>query len=1172
MQSKSHDEKKPLPGHSISEGTCIGQYRILSGVVSGDQCEIYTAVETALGREVALYFPDEAIAGRSADAARILSRIDNPSLCRIFSVSEFEGRSFIALECDRGTALSQLIRDGALSEKRVLSLAGQLISALRVLHDAGLSYAGLNLDSLLVTDDGRLRLCDYNCYELRTAGPGDSDLRIGILATGLIMYQLLSGDCFSTTSSESAINRVRQAPLTRVRPDLSDQVLTIVNRALEQQERYEHITDVIDDLKRLQGQPGEASESEVTIPVGGNAPLATLTVDKSGTCLAMNATAAECLGGLPEDFVDRKLQDLIPMQVAETQMAYISMALDTGATKRFESEMEYLGQKYSYSISVQPLPDATGRAAAARCVIRGLNRIAQLQEGIDSEHGFVRALLANASSLVVCLDEKARITVFNRECERVTGYFAEEVVGKSWPKMFLPEDHVAHSIKDFGTWVKQRPHDVYEGPLKTKSNGIKTILWSTSMLSSSDTGKVTAITVGQDITERKQTEEALHKSEEQYRQVVKKIDSLIMMIDGAEVCTYINDYGAKTLGRKTADIVGQTMSALFPPAMAESAGRCARTVADTAKELVEECEVTLNGRTRWLQIAYKPIDSSPGASALVLLVVSDITQRKETELALMQTHRDLEDRIVNRTAELTAVKERLDYILMSSPAVIYSCGPGPDFRTIFISNNIVEQLGYYPQEFYDDPFFWTNKIHIEDRPEVLRSLHQVKKGENISYEYRFQHKNGHYVWLIDEVKPLRDAKDDLVGLVGSWLNISKRKAAEDSLRDSEEIHRSLVERASDGICLVQDDIMKFANQRLANILGVPLDQIVGRNVKDFFDADLFAAVTQRYQNYLNGKSTTEMFTTTLMRPDGREVLLEADDTIIRLRDRPATLVFVRDITERTRAEQALRESEERFRLLSQSSEDGVAVVEHEIIVHANETLARMLGYDMADLIGMRISKLTTPQCWKTVARNIKKKYSRPYEIDSVRKDGTLIKAQLIDKTFQWKGKNLHVSVLRDITGIKEVENQLRRTAKELSKERKTLSEKNVALKQILEHIENERQGYKQGICEELKVTISGALRKLKNSSSLTSKEVAAIEMEIDIILARDIDLFQNHLAKLTPRELEICEQIRNGLSSKQISSKLNLALVTVHKHREMIRKKLELTNKAVNLGTYLQSQ
>jgi len=56
VQSKSHDEKKPLPGHSISEGTCIGQYRILSGVVSGDQCEIYTAVETALGREVALYF------------------------------------------------------------------------------------------------------------------------------------------------------------------------------------------------------------------------------------------------------------------------------------------------------------------------------------------------------------------------------------------------------------------------------------------------------------------------------------------------------------------------------------------------------------------------------------------------------------------------------------------------------------------------------------------------------------------------------------------------------------------------------------------------------------------------------------------------------------------------------------------------------------------------------------------------------------------------------------------------------------------------------------------------------------------------------------------------------------------------------------------------------------
>ena len=1172
MQSKHRSENRTLPGHSIPEGTCVGQYRILADADYCEECENYTAVETTLGREVVLYFPDEAIVEESTEVARILTRIDNPSLCRIFGVNDYEGRRFIALECGQGTAVSKLIGEGALSEKKVLDMAGQLTGALRVLYDAGLSYGSLSLDSLLMTEDSRLRLCDYRRYELEADRAGDSVARIGILATGLIMYQLLSGDSFPTSNPERAVSRVRLAPLARIRPDLSDKMLAIVNRALEQSDGYQHITDIIDELKRLKDGPGEPTGSEKTTSVDGSSPVATLTVDNSGTCLTINLTAARLLGGLPEDFVDRKLQDLIPRQVAETQMAYISMALDTGETKRFDSEMEYLGKKYSYSISVQPLSNAKGRAAAARCVIRGLSHITQLQEGIDDERGFVKALLANANSLVVCLDEDAHVTVFNRECERVTGYFAEEVIGRSWPKMFLPDDHVAHSIKDFGAWVRQRPHDVYEGPLKTKSDGIKTILWSTSMLVSSDTGKATAIAVGQDITERKQIEEALQKSEQQYRQVVLSIDSLIMMIDSAGACTYINEYGAGVLGRENVDVTGQTVPELFPAALASRVGKCVRTVADTAKEVVEECEVSLNGKTSWLRMTYKSIDGLPGAGDLVLLVANDVTHCRETERALMKTHRDLEDRIMTRAAELTAVKERLDHILMSSPAVIYSCGPGPDYCTTFISKNIVEQLGYHPQEFYDDPFFWTNCIHIEDRPEVLRSLHQVKQGENISYEYRFRHKSGHYVWLMDEVKPIQDADGNLVGLVGSWLNISERKAAEDALRDSEEIYRTLVLRASDGICLVQDNIMKFANEQLTDILGVSPDQIVGHNLSEFVEPTLLADVTVRYEEHLKGSTAPTHLRTTITRPDGAEVLLEADYSIIRLRGRPATLAFVRNITERTRDEQALRESEERFRLLSQSSEDGVAVVDEGLVVHANETLARMLGYDLPELIGKEISKLTTPQCWKTVARHIKSGYSRPYEIDSVRKDGTLIKTQLIGKSFEWKGKMLRVTVLRDITGLKEVENRLRRTAKELSRERKSLSEKNVALKQILEHIENERQGYKEGICEEVKATISGALRKIKGRSHLTSKDVAVIEGEVDVILARDIDLFQNHLAKLTPRELEVCELIRNGLSSKQIASKMNLALVTVHKHREMIRKKLGLTNKAVNLGTYLQSQ
>ena len=81
----------------------------------------------------------------------------------------------------------------------------------------------------------------------------------------------------------------------------------------------------------------------------------------------------------------------------------------------------------------------------------------------------------------------------------------------------------------------------------------------------------------------------------------------------------------------------------------------------------------------------------------------------------------------------------------------------------------------------------------------------------------------------------------------------------------------------------------------------------------------------------------------------------------------------------------------------------------------------------------------------------------------------------------------------------------------------------------------------------------------------------ALEDNLQAIIRKDIDLFKERYARLTPRELEICDMIRKGLSSKQISFDLNLSVATVQKHREQIRKKLAITNKSINLGSYLRS-
>lgn len=127
---------------------------------------------------------------------------------------------------------------------------------------------------------------------------------------------------------------------------------------------------------------------------------------------------------------------------------------------------------------------------------------------------------------------------------------------------------------------------------------------------------------------------------------------------------------------------------------------------------------------------------------------------------------------------------QLQTILAVSPAVIYMCRPDGDYGATYISENVRAQLGYEPSEFTGNSGFWASRIHPEDRSEVFEhmpALFQV--GQHI-HEYRFLHKDGIYRWMYDELRLMKDQDGELVGIVGSWLDITDRKAMEEELRKS----------------------------------------------------------------------------------------------------------------------------------------------------------------------------------------------------------------------------------------------------------------------------------------------------------------------------------------------------------------------------------------------------
>ncbi len=184
-------------------------------------------------------------------------------------------------------------------------------------------------------------------------------------------------------------------------------------------------------------------------------------------------------------------------------------------------------------------------------------------------------------------------------------------------------------------------------------------------------------------------------------------------------------------------------------------------------------------------------------------------------------------------------------------------------------------------------------------------------------------------------------------------DVSESKRAENALRESEEKYRILIERANDGIVVIQDNIVKMCNQYIIGFWGEgTIDQIVGRNFTDFIHPDTLPDVVDRYNRRIDGEALPSIYEAILMRKDGSRFFAELNAGIISYEGRPADLVIIRDINERKRADNALRESEATARALINAPTDSVILIDNQgMILALNEIAALRFGKRGDDLVG-----------------------------------------------------------------------------------------------------------------------------------------------------------------------------------------------------------------------------
>jgi len=519
----------------------------------------------------------------------------------------------------------------------------------------------------------------------------------------------------------------------------------------------------------------------------------------------------------------------------------------------------------------------------------------------------------------------------------------------------------------------------------------------------------------------------------------------------------------------------------------------------------------------------------------------DITERKRAEDALRKARDELETRVEERTAALSrtnallkkqiAERQRVEEMLSLKNAAIESSINAIAFVDIegnltYVNNSFLKMWGYSEQkQVLGKPSvqFWAD---VDQAATVRDTVHN--QGHWIG-ELVAKRKNGSTFDVQLSVSSVNDEEGNLLCLMGSFVDITERKRVERELKQ----YRFMVESAHD-VIFFKDLESRYiiANKKSLEAFGLSREQVIGKN-----DDEIMLNKEQARKNIEDDRSvfktgTIAEFTKQMTDRDGKERWFQAikvpqfDDkgNIVGL------IGVARDITERKQTEEALRESKEKYRLLIESLNEGIWVIDKDACTtFVNPCMAEMLGYTIEEMQGKHLFSFMDGN-WVKVAeqklKSRKKGIEEQHDFEFVRKDGSRVYTTLGTTTMTDERGNYigAIAVVMDITKRKRAEETLQKARDELEirVEQRTaeLAKTNVELRSEI----NERKK-----AEEKLLIYQEQLRSLASELSLAEER-----------MRRQIatDIHDNIGQNLGISKIKL-ESLRQSVSSPEVAESLN---------------------------------
>ena len=391
-------------------------------------------------------------------------------------------------------------------------------------------------------------------------------------------------------------------------------------------------------------------------------------------------------------------------------------------------------------------------------------------------------------------------------------------------------------------------------------------------------------------TERKQAEEALRESEARYRLHFENVSDVIYSIDPEFRVLDVSPSVERVLGYKPEELIGrsfQELNVLAPAYLEQTFSDAMRILGGERITSAVYQFIARDGTKKWGEVSGAPLVRDGQVVALIS-VARDITERKQAEEALRES------------------EGRFRTLAESSPVGIFL--DDAQGNAIYVNDRCAELVGLSPKECLG--FSWVPSIHPDDRERVIREWAKaVEQGTTFHQEYRWVHGDGSVVSTIGLVAPVRGEGGEVILFVGKLIDITERKQAEEALRESEARYRELADSIAD-VFFAMDENLRYTywNRASEKLTGIPAKDAIGKSLYDLFpDTPQTRNAEGIYRDVLRAKQPRTFVNEYQL--GGKDLLFE----ISAYPSKHGLSVFVKDITERKRAEEELQRSYDQLR-------------------------------------------------------------------------------------------------------------------------------------------------------------------------------------------------------------------------------------------------------------------